>query len=95
MKKHHRDNSGKTSAEGSLTGIVQLLESGDEHLLPDGTEDPCRKVSDNIYQCLTDITCRYKFPYESVRLCSWPKPDNPERTPQNLPCSASDDTAKG
>ncbi|HZV83201.1 MAG TPA: hypothetical protein VFF53_13640 [Geobacteraceae bacterium] len=95
MKKHRNDKSGQTTAPGSLPGIVSLLENDEEHSLPDGSADPCRKVSENIYQCLADITCRYKFPYESVRLCSWPKADNPERTHLNLPCSTSDDMTKG
>ncbi|HZV81510.1 MAG TPA: hypothetical protein VFF53_05000 [Geobacteraceae bacterium] len=95
MKKHHHGKSDTTTVPGSLPGIVSLLENHGEHVLPDGTEEPCRKVSENIYQCLTDISCRYKFPYESVRLCSWPKADTPERTHQNLPCSTSDDMTKG
>ncbi|GEM_PF-3003896 len=87
MKKRHHDKDVQPTEPASLPGIVNLLENAPEHLLPEGSEEPCRKVSEHIYQCLSDSTCRHKFPYESIRLCSWPKADTPERTLQNLPCS--------
>lgn len=92
MKKYHTGRSDQTTDSNSLTGIVNLLENDPEHQLPEGSEGPCRKVSEHIYQCLSDSHCRHKFPYESIRLCSWPKADTPERTLQNLPCSCTDNT---
>lgn len=86
MKKHHHGAKAKTQATTALPGVVDLLVTGGEHPLPDEIGTPCRKISESIYQCLADSCCRYRFPYESIRLCSWPNASTPERTPHNLPC---------
>lgn len=93
MNKHDQHKGKEKQATELLSGIVGLLEHADGQLRVNADGAPCRKVSETIYQCLTNNSCRYKFPYETVRLCSWPNAGNPERTPENLPCNTDEKTA--
>jgi len=70
------------------TGILTLLEKGDGETSADSAAKKCMKISETIYRCLCDdSTCRYKFDYASLALCSWPRLDVPERTLSTLPCT--------
>lgn len=68
------------------TGILTLLDEDDEPNATESAESKCKQISETIYQCLSDKTCRHKFSYETVSLCAWPHPDHPDRTPHTLPC---------
>lgn len=72
-------------------GILSLLEQRDGDTLADSADQKCKKISDRIYQCLCDSSCRHKFDYETISLCSWPHPDNPDRSPRNTPCNTTED----
>lgn len=85
MKKHDHGKD-DTAPPAPQPGVVNLLESAAEAPSGDETGLFCRRVSDTIYQCLTESGCRYKFTYETIHLCSWPCTGNPDRTHDNLPC---------
>ena len=78
--------------KNSSTGILTLLETGDGETHAAPVAQKCIKISDAIYRCLDSGTCRHKFTYEAISLCAWPRPHDPERTPNTLPCDCAPDT---
>ncbi len=73
----------------STTGILTLLEQKDGDTRADTVEKKCVKISETIYRCLRDCSCRHKFHYDSISLCSWPRPGDPHRAPDTVPCDTS------
>lgn len=72
------------------SGLLSLLEKEETATAATGNES-CVKINESIYQCLNDRSCRNRFTYGSIALCSWPHPENPERTIDTLPCNSADD----
>jgi len=87
-----------STKKNPATGILTLLETGDGKPCADSAAKKCVKLTETIYRCLNDDgTCRYKFDYASLALCSWPRLDVPERTLSTLPCTdvSEDETPDG
>jgi len=79
----------KPSEQSIPSNLLSLLEQEESGTAESGNES-CIKINESIYQCLNDCSCRNKFSYGSISLCSWPRPENPDRTIDTLPCNNTD-----
>lgn len=83
------------SKKKTSTGILTLLEQGGGDTRTGTVEQKCVKISETIYRCLSDDSCRHKFHYESISLCSWPRPGDPHRAPDTVPCDTTGNDPQG
>lgn len=83
----------KPPEQSKESGLLSLLEK-EEAATAETVKESCIRINESIYQCLNDCSCRSRFSYGSIALCSWPRPDNPNRTMDTLPCNSTDDDRK-
>jgi len=80
----------KPTEQSKESGLLSLLEKEEAGTPAETGNESCIKINASIYQCLNDRSCRNKFSYGSIALCSWPRPENPDRTIDTLPCNSTD-----